>query len=60
MFHTNNGVYNRYLIRTYEIHLGEGGVNEVNPFAIQLIHRVKCIWFKGQMQAMVFIQGQHL
>ena len=38
----------------------KGDVVEVNPNAIQLFHRVQCIWLKGQIQAVVFIQGQHL
>ena len=38
----------------------KGDVIKVNPYTIQLFHRVKCIWFKGQIQAMAFIQGWHL
>ena len=38
----------------------KGDVIEVNPYAIQLFHRVKCMWFKGQIQAAEFIRGQHL
>ena len=33
----------------------KGDVIEVNPRAIQIFHRVKCIWFKGQIQAGVFM-----
>ena len=29
--------------------LAKNNVIEVNPYAIQLFHRVKCIWFKGQI-----------
>ena len=35
----------------------KGDVIKVNPYTIQLLHRVKCIWFKRQIQAMVFFQG---
>ena len=35
--------------------LMKGDVIEVNSYAIQLFHRVKCIWFKGQIQAGVFM-----
>ena len=38
----------------------KGYVIEVNGYAIQLFHRVKCIWFKDQIQAMVFIQMWYL
>ena len=27
----------------------------VNPYAIQLFHRVKCIWFKDQVQTTAFM-----
>ena len=30
-------------------------VIEVNTYIIQLFHRVKSIWLKGQIQAVVFI-----
>ena len=33
----------------------KGDVIEVNPYAIQLFHKVQCIWLKGQIQAAVFI-----
>ena len=36
----------------------KGDVTEVNPYAIQLIHKDQCIWLKGQIQAAVFIRGQ--
>ena len=29
--------------------LVKGDVIDVNPYAIQLFHTVKCIWFKGQI-----------
>ena len=32
----------------------KGDVTEVNPYAIQLFHRDKCIWLKGQIQATAF------
>ena len=40
--------------------LVKGDAIEVNPYAIQLFHRVKGIRLKSQIQAMVFIQGKHL
>ena len=33
----------------------KGDIVDVNPYAIQLFHRVKCIWFKSQILAKVFI-----
>ena len=30
---------------------------EVNTYTIQLFNIVKCIWLKGYIQAMAFIQG---
>ena len=33
----------------------KGNVIEVNPYTIQLFHRVQFIWLKGQIQAMVFM-----
>ena len=38
--------------------LAKSDVIEVNPYAIQLFYRVKCIWFKSQILAVAFIQGQ--
>ena len=39
----------------------KGDVIEVNPYAIQLFHRVQCILLKGQIwQAVTFIQGRRL
>ena len=35
--------------------LVKGDVIEVNPFAIQLFHRVWCIWLKGQIKAAAFM-----
>ena len=35
----------------------KGDVIEVNSYAIQLFHRVKCIWFKGQIEAVTLILG---
>ena len=32
----------------------KGDVIKVNPYAIQLFHRVQCIWLKGQIQATEF------
>ena len=33
----------------------KGDVIKVNPYAMQLFHRVQCIWLKGQIQAIAFI-----
>ena len=38
----------------------KGDIIEVNSYAIQLFHRVQCIWLKGQIKAKAFIQGQCL
>ena len=35
--------------------LVKGNIIEVNPYVIQLFHRVQCIWFKGQIQATAFM-----
>ena len=35
--------------------LVKGDIIEVYTYAIQLFHRVKCIWFKGQILAVAFI-----
>ena len=35
--------------------LAKDNVIEVNPYTIQLFHRVKCIWFKGQILAAAFM-----
>ena len=40
--------------------LVKGDVIEINPYAIQLFHRLGCILLKGQIQAAAFIQGQCL
>ena len=37
--------------------LAKDNVIEVNPYAIQLFHRVKSIWFKGQILAVAFSEG---
>ena len=37
--------------------LVKGDVIEVNTFAIQLFHRVRCIWLKSQIKTAAFIQG---
>ena len=36
----NNGKYNIYPIYTYAMYLGERDVIKINPYAIQLFHRV--------------------
>ena len=56
MFHMNNGKYNHSRYRPMQYILVKGDVIEVNPFAIQLFHRVQCIWLKDQIKAMVFIR----
>ena len=33
----------------------KGNVIEVNAYAIQLFHKVKCTWFEGQIQAAAFM-----
>ena len=50
-------LYENFLPRKFELYgmSVKGDVIEVNPYAIQLFHRVKCIWFKGQIQTEVFI-----
>ena len=50
MFHMNNDKY-----RPMQYILAKGDIIEVNSHAIQLFHRVKCMWFKGQIQATAFI-----
>ena len=40
--------------------LVEGDTIEVNTYEIQLFHRFKCIWFKGQIQAVAFNRGWYL
>ena len=35
--------------------LVKGDIIEVYTYAIQLFHRVKCIWFKGQIQTTAFM-----
>ena len=57
MLHMNNGIYtvkhSRYRSMQY-ISLKED-VIEVKPYAMQLFHRVKCVWLKGQVHAATFI-----
>ena len=38
----------------------KGDVIEVNPYAIQVFHRVQCIWLKGQIEAVAFFRGWRL
>ena len=53
-----NITHSRYTPMQYI--LVKGDVIEVNTFAIQLFHRVQCIWLKSQIKAVAFIQGQYL
>ena len=49
-----NITHSRY--RPIQYILVKGDVIEVNSYVIQLFHRVKSIWLKGQIQAVVFIR----
>ena len=55
MFHMNNGKYNYSRYRPMQYILVKGDIIEVNTFAIQLFHRVQCIWLKGQIKATAFM-----
>ena len=50
MFHMNNN--NKYILVKGDIIDGH--------YAIQLFHKVQCIWLKGQIQATAVIQGWFL
>ena len=38
------------------IFLVKGDIIKVDSYAIQLFHRVQCIWLKGQIKAAAFIR----
>ena len=36
--------------------LVKGDIIDVNPYTIQVFHRVKCIWLKGHIQATAYLR----
>ena len=56
MFHMHNGIYITHSrCRPIQYVLLKEDVIELNPYAIQLFHRVQYIWLKDMIQATVFI-----
>ena len=53
-------IYEAFPLRNFLRIRYNSDIIEVNPYIIQLFHRVQCIWLKGQIKAVVFIQRWHL
>ena len=48
------------IVRPMQYILVKGDFIEVDLYAIQLFHKVQCIWLKGQIQAVAYIRGRRL